>query len=147
MIVSGSFHVPTDKESVYRMFTNVEKLTTCVPGVDQLRVLGDNRYEAEMTVKIQFMTIKFAVNGELTEEIPGQKLLVQMSGQPAKLAGLFQNRLTANFAEVEPRLTEVTYSMEVRMSGRLASLGEILIKSTIEKSAKQFVGNVNQLFQ
>ncbi|SEN80829.1 CoxG family protein [Paenibacillus sp. OV219] len=146
MIFHGSFRVPSDRSHVFAVFMDAEKLAGCVSGVKNIKVLSPTQYEAEMEVKIQFMTLAFKAVGELQESVENESIQVEMSGKPVALAGVFRNRLNVHFDSPVPDETIVTYEMDVQMTGRLASLGEILIRKTVEKSAIEFADNVKKIF-
>lgn len=146
MQLSDAFEIAARKEDVWSVFMDAEKLAACVPGCKDIRTISPTKYEATMEVKIQFMTITFKATGELKEAVEGETLHVEMIGQPLALAGLFRNRLTLQLNELEPVLTQVKYEMDLQMTGRLASLGEILMKGTVKKSASEFAQSVQTLF-
>jgi carbon monoxide dehydrogenase subunit G len=146
MKLSDSFTIQAKKEDVWSVFMDVEKLSGCVPGCKEVVMVNPTRYEATMEVKVQFMTINFKAIGELKEAREGQELKVEMIGQPVALAGLFRNQLHILLKELSPDVTEVHYDMDLQMTGRLASLGDILMKGTVKKSAGEFAENVQALF-
>ena len=146
MELQGTFIVNAGKERVWELFMDFEKLGGCAPGVENLRMLDETHFEAEMVVKIQFMTIRFQATGELIEA-SGNRLKMELHGKPAALAGMFRNQLEVVVAELEEaEQTKVDYRMNIHMTGRLASLGSILVKSTVTKTAEQFADNVKALF-
>lgn len=146
MKVTDSFTIQARKEDVWSVFMDVQKLSGCVPGCKEVIMVSPTRYEAMMEVKVQFMTINFKAVGELKEAIEGQELKVQMTGQPVALAGLFRNELHLVLTESAPDVTQVHYDMDLQMTGRLASLGEILMRGTVKKSAAEFAEKVQTLF-
>jgi len=125
---------------------NVEKLAGCVPGCKDMQALSETEYEADMEVATKFMKISFKANGQLKDYIEGEELNVEMTGKPMKLAGLFKTKLKVRLNETAPRTTEVFYDMDLQMSGRLASLGDVMMKGTVIKSSKEFAENVQRLF-
>ncbi|KQL46163.1 CoxG family protein [Brevibacillus choshinensis] len=146
MQLSDSFTIAANKQDVWSVFMDAERLATCVPGCKEIQTVSPTKYDAVMEVKIQFMTIQFKATGELKEAVEGEELNVEMIGQPLALAGLFRNRLKLQLVELEPLLTQVKYEMDLQMTGRLASLGEILMKGTVKKSAAEFAQSVQGLF-
>lgn len=135
------FDVP--KKRVWELFMDVHKLASCMPDVEQIRMLDERSFETEMVVKVQFMTIRFMAKGEWLETVEEQSLDVQLTGKPVALAGLMTNRLRVELAE-EGEQTIVRYRMQLHMTGRLASLGSILVRGTAEKSAQTFADNVRR---
>lgn len=146
MKIIDSFTINAAKADVWTVFMDVEKLASCVPGCDNLVAHSDTEYEADMVVKTKFMTIKFKANGVLTDAVEGEELKVEMLGKPMKLAGLFKSKMTVQLEEIDDNLTKIIYEMDLQMTGRLATLGDILMKGTVKKSADEFAENVQTLF-
>lgn len=146
MKATDSFMIQADKSSVWSIFMDVEKLASCVPGCRDMKAISENEYEANMEVKTRFMKIQFLANGVLKDAIEGEELNVEMIGKPFKLAGLFKAKMKIRLEEVEEKKVKVIYLMDLQMTGRLASLGDILMKGTVEKSAEEFAENVQALF-
>lgn len=146
MKIKDSFTINAAKEDVWTVFMDVEKLASCVPGCQNLVAHSDTEYEADMVVKTKFMTIKFKANGVLADAVEGEELKVEMVGKPMKLAGLFKSKMTVQLEEVDENATKIHYEMDLQMTGRLATLGDILMKGTVKKSADEFADNVQKLF-
>jgi uncharacterized protein len=146
MKVEDSFVINADKTDVWSIFMDVEKLAGCVPGCQNMVSLSETEYEADMEIKTKFMKIKFKANGILSDAIEGEELNVEMVGKPLKLAGLFKSKMKVKLEESETAQTKVTYIMDLQMTGRLASLGDVLMKGTVKKSANEFADNLQALF-
>lgn len=146
MKMIDSFIIEAEKDRVWDVFMDVEKLASCVPGCKDMVALSETEYEANMEVKTKFMKINFKANGVLKDAIEGEELNVEMVGKPLKLAGLFKTKMKVQLEEVEFNKTKVIYHMDLQMTGRLATLGDLLMKGTIKKSADEFADNVQQLF-
>ncbi|MBO1001833.1 CoxG family protein [Pseudogracilibacillus auburnensis] len=146
MKINDSFTINAAKDDVWTVFMDVEKLASCVPGCNDLVAHSDTEYEADMVVKTKFMTIKFKANGVLKDAIEGEELKVEMVGKPMKLAGLFKSRMSVQLEEIDANQTKILYEMDLQMTGRLATLGDILMRGTVKKSADEFADNVQKLF-
>ncbi len=146
MKINDSFTINAAKDDVWTVFMDVEKLASCVPGCNDLVALSETEYEADMIVKTKFMTIKFKANGVLKDAVEGEELKVEMVGKPMKLAGLFKSKMYVQLEEMAPNETKILYEMDLQMTGRLATLGDILMRGTVKKSADEFADNVQELF-
>lgn len=146
MKITDSFTINAAKDDVWTVFMDVEKLASCVPGCNDLVAHSDTEYEADMVVKTKFMTIKFKANGVLKDAIEGEELKVEMVGKPMKLAGLFKSKMIVQLEEIDANQTKILYEMDLQMTGRLATLGDILMRGTVKKSADEFADNVQKLF-
>lgn len=146
MKLNSSFVLEAPREDVWEIFMDAEKLAGCLPGCENINALSETEYEADMVVKVQFMTIKFKANGSIKNPEPYEKFDVEMTGIPIALAGQFRNQMVVELVSLSETSTEVKYQMDMQMSGRLASLGEIIMKSTVTKNANEFAKNAQLLF-
>jgi len=147
MKIADTFTIRAPKPDVWDVFMDVAKLAGCVPGCKDLVARSETEYEADMEVKTKFMTIGFKANGQLKECTEGEELVVEMTGKPMKLAGLFRTKLRVRLQERGGAETEVAYDMDLQMSGRLASLGDVMMRGTVVDSSRQFAANVQRLFE
>jgi hypothetical protein len=146
MKIKDSFTINAPKSDVWDIFQDIDKLAAWMPGCKSMKTISETEYEAEMEVKTRFMTVTFTANGQIKDKVEGEEMLVEIVGTPMKLAGLFKTRMKAQFREVSPSETEVVYEMDLQMMGRLASLGDVLMKGVVKKSANEFADNVRNHF-
>lgn len=146
MKITDSFVIDAEKDNVWSVFMDVEKLGSCVPGCKNLVAKSETEYEADMEVKTPFLKIVFKANGVLKDAIDGEELNVELIGKPLKLAGLFKTKLKIQLEEMDVVKTKVTYNMDLQMTGRLASLGDILMKRTVKRLTEEFAENVRSIF-
>jgi len=146
MKVTDSFIIDASRKNVWDVFMDVEKLASCLPGCKDLIAKSETEYEANMEVKTAFMKVNFKANGFLKEAIEEEELNVEMVGKPMKLAGQFKTTMKVKLEELEPNQTKINYDMNLQMTGRLASLGDVLMRGTVKKSAGEFADNVQSLF-
>ena len=145
MKLKGEVTVNASQEEVWQLFLDPTQLCQVIPGCEQARQLDETHYEAVLSVKVQFMTIRSRAQGTLLEAEAPHHLVGEMIGEPLSMAGAFRARLTIDLVQVDST-TNVEYEMELTMLGRLASLGEAIIRSTSKHLTAEFAENVAQLF-
>jgi len=118
----------------------------CSPGCESARQVDETHYEAALAIKVQFMTIKAQLTGELLEAKEPNHLVFEVVGETKVMAGAFRALATIELASQDEG-TRVHYAFDATMLGRLGSLGEPLIRSTAKKFADKFADNVSGLFQ
>jgi carbon monoxide dehydrogenase subunit G len=143
--LTGTIVVPASIEEVYHLFQDPLQLAKVVPGCEEAHQVDTTHYEARLAVKLPFMTIHTRARGRLLEAEEPRHLAAEMVGEPIALAGAFRSRLAVDLAPVEGG-TSVTYVIDITLLGRLASLGEALVRATSQRLAAQFVENVTRLF-
>ncbi len=145
MKLKGEVTVNAMQEEVWQLFMDPTQLCRVIPGCEQARQLDETHYEAILSVKVQFMTIRSKAQGTLLEAEAPHRLVGEMLGEPLSMAGAFRARLTIDLVQVGSA-TDVQYEMDLTMLGRLASLGEAIIRSTSKHLTAEFAENVAQLF-
>jgi carbon monoxide dehydrogenase subunit G len=148
MKLQGAVTVPAPREQVWPLLLDPIQLCKVIPGCEQARQLDETHYEAILAVKIQFMTIRSKARGSiLTAEEP--RLLVgELVGEPLAMAGAFRARVTLELmpASQNVQATTIQYTMDLTMLGRLASLGEAIVRTTSQRLTREFAENVARLF-
>lgn len=146
MKLHGSVTVNAPQEEVWRIFRDPTLLCRVMPGCEKAHQLDDTHYEAELSVKVQFMTIHTKARGTLLEVKSPHHLVGELVGEPGKMAGAFRSRISIDLVPVGDTTTGVQYTMDLTMLGRLASLGEAMVRSTAQHMSRQFAENVAKLF-
>ena len=148
MKLQGQVIVPATQEQVWQLFLDPTQLGKVIPGCEQVRQLDETHYEAVLSVKVQFMTVRSRAKGAIVTAEAPRLLVGELIGEPLAMAGAFRARATLEFepAADNALMTEIRYQMDLTMLGRLASLGEAMVRTTSQKLSKQFAENVSQLF-
>ena len=145
MKLNGTVTVNAPQEEVWRLFMDPTQLCRVLPGCEGARQLDETHYEAVLSVKVQFMTIRSKAQGRLLETKAPRHLVAELMGEPMAMAGAFRVQLTVDLVPVANGTT-VQYTMDLTMLGRLASLGEAIVRSTAQQLSAQFADNVSKLF-
>jgi uncharacterized protein len=145
MKLNGAVTVNAPQEEVWHLFLDPTQLCRVIPGCEQAQQLDESHYEAVLAVKVQFMTIRSKARGTLLEAEAPRHLVGELVGEPIAMAGAFRARLSVELAPAG-EATEIRYAMDLTMLGRLASLGEAIIRTTSQQLTKQFAENVAKLF-
>jgi carbon monoxide dehydrogenase subunit G len=145
MKLKGEVTINAMQEEVWQLFMDPTQLCRVIPGCEQARQLDETHYEAVLSVKVQFMTIRSRAQGTLLKAEAPHHLVGEMVGEPLSMAGAFRTRLTIDLVQVGS-VTNVQYEMDLTMLGRLASLGDAIVRSTSKHLTAEFAANVAQLF-
>jgi len=145
MKLNGSIIVNAPIEQVWNLFMDPTQLCRVIPGCEQARQLDQTHYEAVLSVKVQFMTIRSNARGTLLQAQASEHMVVELMGEPMAMAGAFRALVSIDLIAIADT-TDVRYEMDLTMLGRLASLGEAIVRSTSRQLTAQFANNVSQLF-
>ena len=145
MKLKGAVTVNAPQERVWRTFVDPKQFCRVMPGCENAKQLDATHYEAILTVKVQFMTIRAKALGTVLEAEEPRHLVGEMVGETQAMAGAFRARVTIDLVPVNNG-TNVQYIMDITMLGRLASLGEAIVHSTARRISMEFADNISKQF-
>lgn len=132
--------------AIWAILDDVEALGRVLPGVETITARGPGRFAATLATKIQFLTIRADVEATLEVEALTRARL-HLAGRPRGLVGGFTAEIPFEIREVpappaaEPA-SDVSYAVEVALSGRLAAFGAPLLRDAFRRQVAALVTNL-----
>ena len=138
--VNESFQVDAPREVVWALLSNPHSVVTCVPGAKITEATGENAYKGTVTMKVGPVVSNFSgdIRIESMDEAAGE-LILEGTGRDAKGKGHATMRLVGTLRQLENGQTEVTSTMTLSISGRLAQFGSRLMADVSGRVFAQFV--------
>jgi carbon monoxide dehydrogenase subunit G len=136
--IEGSFIVDAPPDRVWPLITDPEHVAPCVPGCDSVEVLGPNVYKAAVKVAIGPIKTKFNIVVEVIEQRPPTFWTSTIRGEEGGKASSLNGSSQLQLRAVESDRTEVRYSSEVSIFGRLGKFGLGMMKKHAETLGDEF---------
>ena len=114
-----------------------DAIASCLPGCRELRPLGDDRYEAEMTIGVASISGTFKASIALLEKVPpnSYRLQVEATGKPG-----FARGSAAIALAPEHGGTAVTVRAQAEVGGLIARVGQRMIEGVARMTMDRFYG-------
>lgn len=144
MIIEEKFTVKAPAQKVWDFIINPELIGPCVPGLEKIDVLDENTYDTVVKVKVGFIKVKMKTKTVITEKDPPHHMKTVSDGKDALKAGEVHQEMTVDISEVSENTCELSYKADVRITGKLATFGEKIMRSTTKKLSEQFIKNLKQ---
>ncbi len=136
MEFSGTVDIPATREHVFAFVTDPNRVGACGPGVESIEVIDSTHFKAKAKVGVGFITARFVVDLEITEQQAPDWAIIKARGQAPGSAVDALGRM--NLVEgPEPGTTTMAWAAEVNLSGMLASIGARMVDSTANKMIGQ----------
>ena len=142
MKLSGSYEIPTDKQSVWDALNSPEILQKCIPGCEEFKKNSDTSFTATATNKIGPFNASFTGEIELKDLNPPDSY--KIVGQGDSPVGFASGEASVKLVE-NSGVTTLTYSVEAQVGGKIAQVGSRLIDMTAKKMADIFFGKFSEL--
>ena len=144
MRVDGSFEVRRDRDVVYAFFTDARLLVGCLDDPHTVDVTDEWHFTGTVSTGVAFIRGTFRMVGEYTERRPPDHVEAKIhgSGLGSGLDGVIQTDLS----EAGGRTT-VRWSADLTFSGPIATLGERIVRGTIDKKTQALFENARRTLE
>ena len=145
MKVEGEISVSAPRELVFNRLSDAQFFTSCIDGVKELTALDATHYSALFTTRIAYMRFTFKVNVEMTRIEPPDRIEAKVEGTPLGVVGRLTATAATELAESDGQ-TNIRYTIEATITGKLGSMGEPVLKAKAREMEKQFSKNLLAAF-
>jgi carbon monoxide dehydrogenase subunit G len=136
--------VSAPKERVRAFLEDVPVAARCLPGVEEVRAVEPDVYEGRVRVKIGPLGLTIQSRGRLDRSAGDDIWRLDGEGRDSRAGAGVKTSLQAELSEAQPGSTEVAIEADVQFSGRLAELGQPLIKRKAESMIREFGENLQR---
>jgi len=141
-IFEEEFAVGAAPEAVWDFLLDPKRVAPCLPGCESVEVEDATTYRVRLTVKVGFLSTTQSLRVEIVESDRPRHLVSLARGEDRKLASQVEVRNTLDLAPATGPGTLVRYRSEVRVLGRLGSIGDAVMKVKAKQLAGDFAANV-----
>jgi carbon monoxide dehydrogenase subunit G len=145
MDLSGTYTFQAERESVWNLMMNPDAIAKALPGVEEfVPIEGEtNAWNARLKVSLAAVNGNYAGSVRMTDlEPPNQfRLNVNGEGQQSIVGGSVLIKLEYDEAKKE---TLLTWDAEANISGKLARIGQRVIKAAANMMSNRFFSNLAQ---
>jgi uncharacterized protein len=141
-VFDEEFTVSAAPDTVWDFFLDPGRLAPCLPGCESLEVEDATTYRVRLTVKVGFLSTTQNLRVAIVESDRPRRLVSVGRGEDRKLASQVETRTTLDLVPVAEGATLVRYRSEVRVLGRLGSVGDAVMKVKARQLAGEFAANV-----
>ena len=138
MRIEDRFTVGAARQRVWEAITDPEIVAPCVPGCQGVTVLSPTRYLAHVRVQLGPIKAEFKVEVELVAQTPPAEIRSRTRGEEGSRASTLSAETVLRLAEVAAEETEIFYSSEVSVVGRLGRFGLGVMKKKAESLGRDF---------
>jgi carbon monoxide dehydrogenase subunit G len=139
MKIEDGFTVRAPRERVWAFITDPNQVGPCIPGCTGIEVVGPNAYKAGVRVAIGPIKAEFKLEVQVEEEVPPHFSRSVTRGEEGSRASMLTAKNLLELQEPEPGVTEVRYSSEISIVGRLGKFGLGVMKKKAEGLGADFV--------
>ncbi len=141
MKLDGTYTFDAPRTMVFEMLQDPEVLAKIIPGCEELKLIGDNEYEAVLDISVGPVKSQFKGKVSLADLNPPESYTMHIDGKGA--AGFVKGVGHVKLTEQETA-TLMSYEGDAQVGGRIVSVGQRLLDSAAKSLTRQSLDNVNK---
>lgn len=142
MLIEGTKVLPMPRAQVWEALNDPAFLQSVIPGCRRVAEPTPGQLRMELTAAVGPIKANFEVEARKVDVVAPQSFVLEGRGS-AGVAGSATGRARLLLTEVEGG-TQLDYSAETEITGRVAQLGARMIDSTARKFSEEFFANVGR---
>ena len=142
MKIEKTFTITAPQEQVWSFITDPQKVAQCIPGCEGAEEKERGRYAAAIIVKVGPIRTTFDLDIEQTEQRPPEFASYASKGAEGGRASRISAVTTLALKYVSADSTEVTYTSDINIVGRLGKFGSGMMQKIADSIGEEFVAEL-----
>jgi len=128
MRLQGAIEARVPVAQAWAVLDHPGALATVLPGLESLEEVNGDDLRGAIVASVGPVSGRFDFEARILERTPGAAMVVAVDGVEATTQSRLEARVTLGLSEVDLGLTRITYHADVTPNGRLALLGEMVLR-------------------
>jgi carbon monoxide dehydrogenase subunit G len=129
--------------AVWGFLMDLEKVSRCVPGVEDLRLIDDDAVAGTLLVRVGPIGLRMEGTVRLTERAAAEgRAALQVEANDRRIGAGVTATTVMQVTGVDERTTALTVRTDAVLLGRLGGFGQPIIRRKADEIARGFAANV-----
>lgn len=132
-------------ETLWDFMMDIAKVSTCIPGVDQVRAVDPDRYVGMMRVRVGPVALRFEGEMTITErDRSNWRAAMTAGGADRQTAGAVRATMAMELRQVSATETDLVVVTDASVFGKLGEFGQPVMRKKADTIMKEFALNVSR---
>jgi carbon monoxide dehydrogenase subunit G len=147
VILQDTITVDAPASEVWAFLLDVERSSTLVPGVEQITMVDDRTFDGVIEARVGPIAGKFNFRAHIVDSQPPTELVAEVEGTDSVTKSTLRMDVTMNLKPLSPTSTEMAHRAVVDVKGRLAILGDMVLRATASLILDEFAKRLRTQLQ
>lgn len=138
MKFEGKIEVGAPVAKTWDFLMDIDRFSSCMPGLEKVTRLDERTFEGTIGAEVGPISGKFAFRATIVEATPPSAMAVRIDGEDSVTKSKVSAEVEATLEEIAADRTELSYRAEVEIKGRLAILGDMILRATSSLMVEEF---------
>lgn len=137
-----SIHAPRSK--VWDLLLDIDRFAACVPGVESVTQVDDKTFDGVIQAVVGPMSGNFSFRARIVQSTPPREMVTELNGTDSVTKSTVRSSTTMTLEALSEQHTELRYVSTVDIRGRLAILGDMVMRATATLMLEEFGNRVRR---
>jgi len=142
MKFDGEFSVAVGPDEMWAFMLDPEQIGQCIPNCQNIEVIDEHNYTAEIGVSVSKISVTFDVDAEIVEQREEEFLQFRLTGNAKEGDSRMESNVEIHLSEGEDGTTDVEWENQVDVTGRIMNMGSRIVKSVGMRQTNKTIDNV-----
>jgi carbon monoxide dehydrogenase subunit G len=124
--------------AVWDLLLDPDRFAACVPGIERVRRVDERTFDGAILASVGPMSGTFDFRATILDTQPLDALAARVHGTDSVTHSQVDADMQMRLSELTPESTELRYETTVQVDGRLALLGDMLLRATGTVMLREF---------
>jgi carbon monoxide dehydrogenase subunit G len=144
MLIEGKFVVKGACQQVWDTVLEPGTLASCIPGTEKMVAVDAKTYETIVKQKVGPISVRLKFTTVLAETDPPRYVKAIGRGGDEGKMGTFTQETIVRLNEIKKGETEISYTSNVSMVGKLATFGDRIMRAKVKSIGEEFTQNLQK---
>jgi carbon monoxide dehydrogenase subunit G len=128
--LAGQIEIAAPADRLWSLINDPIALASCIPGVQNVRQIDGRTFGGSITAAVGPMEGHFEFTAVIEESTFPSALVVELSGVDSMTNSQLVATVRSSTESIDPLRTRLVYAAVINIKGRLAILGEMVLRAT-----------------
>ncbi len=138
MNYKGTVEIDTAAQDVWDFILDVDKFASCMAGVEDLVRVDERTFTGKMRAKVGPISGEFAFQAQIVDSKAPVNLTAHVEGTDTLTKSTMTSDIMMTLSAVGADKTELEYQATVDVNGRLAIIGDMVLRATGAQVIQEF---------
>ncbi|MPZ49537.1 MAG: hypothetical protein GEU75_09610 [Dehalococcoidia bacterium] len=130
MNLDGKIILEAEPAKVWKLLLDMDQVAACIPGLQGVSQVDDRTFDGIIEATVGPLSGKFSFRAHILESDSPRELVAQVEGTDSITKSRVTAETTVTLSQCNAVETELSYRSSVNVKGRLAILGEMVMRAS-----------------
>ncbi|MBI4525887.1 MAG: hypothetical protein HY695_18985 [Deltaproteobacteria bacterium] len=142
MNFEGKIEIAAPGKRAWDFLLDVDEFSSCMPGLEKITKIDDRTFDGVISASVGPISGKFTFRATILESKPPEEMQVRAEGKDSVTGSNLSAGIAIRLREPVASHTELSYHANVEIKGRLAILGDMIVRATALLLVEEFARRV-----